>query len=281
VYFNNADSLIVAQQDIGLSEGRRIKLNTLKFQSRGGLEITGYFCCPITEKKIPCIVVASAGIHGSFFRKSTKSFDDFHLKWCWYLSQNNVATLYIDKRGSYGYGEGFQALNEIGGREVDDIAIGASKLLACDYIDPKGIYGYGTCRMSVTFILAELKYSLFKGLFLVSGVYDIKRQLASMEEKYRKELLGKYLFEDFPYEQRSPIYLTSSIKPGLPLLLVHGKDDGIVLAEQSVEFYQQLRQTHKKVQLVQLPELEHTRAASDPDMPSGKKILELLLDFVR
>lgn len=270
----------VVRKSIKLSENRGLDIGVLKFNSIDGLGITGYFCRPKTQKTAPCVVVASAGIHGSFFKNHTQTFDEFHLKWCWHLASNNIATLYIDKRGSYGYGDHFQSLNEIGGKEVDDIGIGVSALSNHD-LGISEIYGYGVCRMCIAFLLAEIKYKIFKALFLESGFYDIKKQLLMMDESYTKELVGQYSLQNFPYEQRSPIYLTKKIPTNLPLLLVHGRDDTIVPAKQSIDFYQKLNENgHKKAQL-QILQLQHKKVDSDPDTPSGKRVLKLLLDFIQ
>jgi hypothetical protein len=265
---------------IKFAKNRKLRIDVLKFRSIDNLEITGYFCRPKTQERVPCVVTASAGIHGSFFTKGTQEFDEFHLKWCWHLIKNNIAVLYIDKRGSYGYGEEFQRLNEIGGKEVDDVGIGASIIFFDSSNRINKIYGYGVSRMCLTFILAELKYKIFTGLFLQSGFYDIRRQMLIMETDYVKEQLGPYSLDNFPYQERSPIYFVEKIPSGFPILLVCGEDDLVVPSSQSINFYSRLHASnHRKIQLVQLP-LPHTKNASDPDTPSGERILKLLLDFI-
>lgn len=277
----NATPLIkVVQKDIEFSRNRKLGIDVLEFRSIDNLKITGYFCRPKAQERVPCVVIASAGIHGSFFEKGTQKFDEFHLKWCWHLLKNNIAVLYVDKRGSYGYGEDFQRLNEIGGKEVDDIGIGASIIFSDPSTGIKGIYGYGVSRMCLTFILAELKYKIFTGLFLQSGFYDIREQMLIMDAKYTKEQLGPYSLQNFPYQQRSPTYFTEKIPPDFLILLVYGEDDVIVPPSQSINFYLGLRESnHRKIQLVRLP-LLHAKEASDPDTPSGERILELLSEFI-
>lgn len=267
-------------KDIEFSGNRKLRIDVLEFRSIDDLKITGYFCRPKIQERVPCVVIASAGIHGSFFKKGTQEFDEFHLRWCWHLSKNNIAALYIDKRGSYGYGEEFQCLNEIGGKEVDDVGIGASIIFFDSSAGINRIYGYGVSRMCLTFILTELKYKIFTGLFLQSGFYDIRKQILIMNANYVKEQLGQYSLQNFPYQQRSPMYFAERIPSNFPILLACGEDDVIVPPSQSINFYLKLcENNHKKVQLVRLP-LLHTKDASDPDTPSGKRVLTLLSDFI-
>ncbi|MBN1325754.1 prolyl oligopeptidase family serine peptidase [Candidatus Falkowbacteria bacterium] len=270
--------------NIKFNNNRKLTINKYTFKSVDGLAIPAYFIYPKKniKQKIPCVVTCSAGIHGSFYFKESKNFDDFHLNWCWHLIKNNIAVLYIDKRGSYGYGTKFQNYNEVAGKEVDDIAYGVRILNDFNFIDKTRIYGLGISRTCNSFVLAELKYNLFNALFLISGFYNIKEQFKTTKQKHLKELLGKYNTNNFPYNKRSSILFVNKLKSDFPILLLHGKNDQTVFFNQSLDFYTKLiKSSHNHVKFIKYNNLPHTREASSTASSSGRRILKILLSFIK
>ena len=95
---------------------------------------------------------------------------------------------------------------------------------------------------------------------------------------FRQSIQGREI-DEIPHQQRSPINFVEKIQS--PVLLVHGRDDTIVLPESSIEFQRALKREGKDVEIKFYDEFAHLKAYSYPSHPIGKKYWEDCVDFLK
>jgi len=258
-------------------------MNIIWFRSSDGLEIPGHLSLAKNDNPAPAILMLSGGIHGSVYGRDGK-YDPLHVAITDYLNEKGFTTFIVDKRGSKGYGKPFLNHLDMCGKEVDDVVAGADCLKGLEGVVGERLAVHGTSRSATTAALAITRTKQFNAAILASGFYDLKEQYEYEREHRpdifpsRQSIQGREI-EEIPHQQRSPINFAERI--ACPVLLVHGRDDTIVLPKNSTEFQRVLEQQGKDVEVKFYDEFAHLKEYSYPSHPVGKRYWEDCVNFLK
>jgi len=259
-----------------------IKMNLVWFKGSDGLDIPGHLSLAQVDRPAPAVLMLSGGIHGSVYGNDGE-YDPLHVAIVDHLNKNGFSTFIVDKRGSKGYGEGYQSLLDMCGEEVNDVIAGSEYLNGLEHVIDGGLAIHGTSRSATTAALALTRTDDFNAAILASGFYNLKKQY-EYERKFRSDIFpsrqsiqGKEIYE-IPHWQRSPINFVNKVS--CPVLLVHGLDDTIVLPENSVDFLHSLRASGKDAEMISYDKFAHLKSYSYPSHSVGKIYWESCINFL-
>ncbi len=231
-----------------------------KFIAPDGLAIDGWLLMPPgfdPSRKYPLIMQAHGG-------------PNLQYGWCFYhemqiLAGHGYLVLYVNPRGSDGYGERFRraAIFDWGGKDFKDLMVALDQVVAKGYVD--------TTRMG----FAGGSYGGFMTNWVV-GHTD--RFAAAVSMRSVVNMVSFYTIPDVvflitsqvaappPWDnfeqlwERSPLRYVQNIKTPL-LLIQNGADSGCTVA-QAEEMFGALRLLRKPVELVIFPEEPHDLSRS-------------------
>ncbi len=234
----------------------RLVVQEVAWKSADGVEIQGLLWRPREVQALPALVVL---VHGGPTLAWTHSYaPSFGLAAA--LVAAGFSVLLPNPRGSAGRGAQFKAANlkDLGGRDFDDIVVGAEwcrqKLFPGAPV-PVGIVGhsyggYLSCWAAAT-------HRCFTAAIGISPVSDWVSELYASGGG---EWVSVFLESADPhpselYRSRSPI--THVDHHSLPTLLLHGEADSACPVGQGAEFYGALRRAGVSTELVVYPNEEH------------------------
>jgi len=284
---DNPMDLFIATPN-GLSERRLTRINAdllaerdlptiehLSFSGSDGVQVEGWIMKPcIGEAPYPTILYIHGGPHSGFGH--IFSFD-FHM-----LAGAGYAVLFINQRGSTGYGDGFSTkiIGDWGNLDYKDLMAGVDSAIARGIADPDrlgccGLSGGGnlTCWIvgQTDRFKAAVSENPVTNWVSMYGVGDIGPWFAPAE-------MGG-LPHEIPevYRRCSPI--TYAHRCTTPTLLVQGEHDYRCPAEQAEQFYAVLKASGCVVEMVRLPASFH--GGSIHGAPVVRRVQnEVLLDWM-
>ena len=258
-----------------LKEFELPSVERLLFLSTDGIQVEGWIMKPpVEEAPYPTVLYIHGGPHSGFGH--VYSFD-FQM-----LAGSGFAVLFINQRGSTGYGDEFASkiIGDWGNLDYKDLMSGVDYAIEKGIADPKRL---GCCGLSgggnlTTWIVGQT--DRFKAAVPENpvtnwvsfyGCSDIGPWFSV------RELGG--LPQDIPeiYRKCSPI--TYSHKCKTPTLLIQGEHDYRCPAEQSEQFYSVLKANGCVVEMLRLPNSSHTGAIRGP-LKSRKSQNEALLGWM-
>jgi dipeptidyl aminopeptidase/acylaminoacyl peptidase len=160
----------------------------------------------LTGTKLPLIVYAHGGVHGSVGANYVNIFRE--------LLRQGYAIIAPDYRGSIGYGREFWELIDYGGLEIEDVFAGRQFMLdAHDNIDPArvGIMGFSHGGL-ITLMNLYAHPKEFKVGYAGVPVSDLVARMGYHDQGYRDLFsapyhIGKSVREDIEeYRRRSPAW---------------------------------------------------------------------------
>ncbi len=215
------------------------------YKSKDGLGISAILYKPLgytPGKEYPAVL----WIHGGPEGQDTLGFDP----WGLYLAQHGYVVLNPNYRGSTGYGEKFRNLNveDSGGGEVEDVALGAQYLIAQGLADANRI-GIGGGSHGGTMVAYEVtkEPNIWHAAIELYGVVD---RAVFIERTNRPSAIRwTYKMGGTP-EQKPEVYRKADILPDVPkitapLLIMHGQDDPQVPPYESQLFTAALKKAGK------------------------------------
>lgn len=230
---------------------------TVRYKSKDGVEIAAILYKPVGYKpgvKYPAVL----WIHGGPEGQDTLGWD----AWALYLSQKGFIVLRPNYRGSSGYGEKFRNLNveDSGGGEVDDVALGAQYLIDQGLAGPARI-GIGGGSHGGTMVAYEVtkRPDVFHAAIELFGVVDratfLERTNHNSAIRWAAKMGG-------PPDQKPEVYRQANILPDVPkiktpLLIMHGEDDPQVPPYESQQFVSALKKAGKVHVYVTYPKELH------------------------
>lgn len=236
-----------------LSTWLQPKVEHLVFESVGGVSVEGWMLLPPQgQAPYPTILYNHGGPHLAF--GYIYSFD-FHM-----LAAAGYAVLFINYRGSTGYGDDFVTaiLEDLGNLDYQDLMTGLDIVITRGIADPDRL---GCCGLS---------YGGYLSCWIVGHTDRFKaavpeNPVTNWLSMYGTSDSGRWFAEaemgDAPYDvpevyaRCSPI--TYAHRCTTPTLLIQGEADYRCPAEQSEQFYTVLKANGCVVEMLRLPNSSH------------------------
>lgn len=226
----------------------------INYKARDGLQIEAVLTLPRDRpaKGLPVIMLP----HGGPWAQDTLTYD----YWAQFLASRGYVVIQPNFRGSTGYGSAFVRKGEgqMGLAMQDDITDGLVWAVKEGIADPKRACIVGASYGGYAAMWGIAKDpDLYRCAVSIAGVANLRREVnefgnSFMGGKYRDD--WKRMTPDFKVV--SPFNAVDRIK--VPLLLIHGKKDIIVDHAQSNSMFGRMRGAGKSVELVTLPEADHS-----------------------
>ncbi len=230
------------------------------FKASDGLEIPVYVTKPDNiTKPMPTIVLP----HGGPRAKDSPDFDDLSQ----FLATRGYVVIQPQFRGSTGNGYDFMmaGYGQWAGKMQSDVDEAFDWAVAQKWADPKRtcIVGasYGGYSALVGATLNPNKYtcaSSYGGVFDLAAMF-IAEEAQSGEDSasvaYWKEHIGASRYDTQKIHAISPIYSVSKIK--IPVQLIHGIEDSVVLIEQSRAMSKAMKKANIPHEYIEIPKEDH------------------------
>lgn len=226
----------------------------IKLEMRDGLIIEAYLTLPHNRKKgekLPAVIFP----HGGPISRDYGNFD----YWTQYFAAKGIAVLQPNFRGSSGYGHDFllQAVANYGQGMQDDLVDSTHWLIEQGIADPQRICIVGASYGGYAALTASFKTpELYQCAISFAGISDLKAQRNQHRYFVNREVAKKQYGEDSGMlEQNSAYYNVESID--IPILLVHGDKDRVVLPVQSSKLVSRLEDADKVFSYMELENGSH------------------------
>ncbi|MDT3424974.1 dipeptidyl aminopeptidase/acylaminoacyl peptidase [Paenibacillus forsythiae] len=228
----------------------------IQLPSRDGWELNGWIMKPAAVHeghKVPLIVEIHGGPHSMYSNTYYHEFQTHVAK--------GYALLFINPRGSLGYGQQFAnaVRGDNGGKDYEDIMDAVDYALdRYDCIDPDrlGVTGGSYGGFMTSWIIGHT--NRFKAAVAQRPITNWISQHGVSDEGYyliETQLKGSLQNVDELWK-RSPLAFADQIET--PLLLLHGEQDLRCPIEQSEQLFIALRRQRKTVRFVRFPESDHS-----------------------
>jgi dienelactone hydrolase len=244
-----------------------------RYKARDGLEIETFLTFPDGKeaKNLPVIVMP----HGGPRWRDHAGWD----AWGQFFADRGYLVIQPNFRGSTGYGVEFEraGLGEWGLKMQDDVDDALAWAVAQGYADPKracvvgGSYG-GYVAMRA----AQRNPEIYRCAISFAGVSSLPDMMRQDSQSYFGRS-GREYWKGQVDDLKSVSPINFPQQFGIPLLLVHGKEDQRVPVEHSRKMYAELQKAGKPVQYVEQPKGDH-HFTRDEDMHQFLLEAEKFLD---
>ncbi|MGB8952257.1 MAG: S9 family peptidase [Candidatus Aminicenantales bacterium] len=244
--------LVDVNSDV-LAEIKLGEMEELRFKSPDGLDLQGWLIKPAEfdpNKKYPLLL----WIHGGPWAMYSVAFN-----WDWQnFAASGYAVLYMNPRGSTGYGQEF--VNGIQysypGKDYDDLMAGVDAALAKGFIDKDNLFVCGGSGGGVLTAWIVGHTNRFRAAVSMRPVINWHSFVGTTDYHmwYRQ-------FKTFPWEDpteyalRSPLHYVANVTT--PTMVMTGEADLRTPISQSEEYYRALKMLKKETLLVRMPEEFH------------------------
>lgn len=226
-----------------------------RFRSFDGTEIQGWIMKPVDwqeDRKYPMVLNVHGGPHGMYGYSFNSSFQVF--------AARGYAVLYLNPRGSNGYGQKFSdgTLNEWGGGDYRDLMAGVDEALRRDpWIDRDrlGVTGGSYGGFMTNWIITQTPR--FKAAVSVASVSNL---ISFYSTSLYQDLIHAE-FGGFPWDNYELLWQWSPVRYArqaqTPTMFIHGEQDNDVHITQAEEMYMALRRRGVDTLLVRYPREGH------------------------
>jgi dipeptidyl aminopeptidase/acylaminoacyl peptidase len=246
---------ISAHNDALLRSFTLVEPEEINFKSFDGTNVQGWLMKPANfreTQRFPLILSVHGGPHGMFGYAFNPAFQVY--------AARGYAVLYLNPRGSSGYGQKFSdgTLREWGGGDYQDLMRGLDEVLRTrSWID--------TERLGVT----GGSYGGFMTNWIVTQTTRFKAAVASASVSNLISFYATSLYQDlvqaefggFPWDDYDLLWRWSPLRyikaAQTPLLLIHGEQDNDVHITQAEEMYMALKRRGVETVLVRYPREGH------------------------
>ena len=232
-----------------------IEPEEFRFKTSDGAEIQGWLMKPLgwrEDRKYPMILSIHGGPHGMYGYAFNPTFQVY--------AAQGYAVLYLNPRGSNGYGQKFSdgTLNEWGGGDYRDLMAGVDEALRrYSWLDRDrlGVTGGSYGGFMTNWIITQTPR--FKAAVSVASVSNL---ISFYSTSLYQDLIHAE-FGGFPWDNYELLWQWSPlryVKQALtPTLFIHGEQDNDVHITQAEEMYMALRRRGVETVLVRYPREGH------------------------
>ena len=239
-----------------LIRSRRLTLpEEINFPSFDGTQIQGWLMRPsgcASDRKCPLILSIHGGPHGMYGWSFNPAFQVYVAR--------GYAVLYLNPRGSSGYGQKFSdgTINEWGGGDYRDLMFGIDEVLRKNaWVDPErmGVTGGSYGGFMTNWIITQT--SRFRGAVAVASLSNlISFYSTSLYQDLIHAEFGGFPWDNFDLLwQWSPLRFVRQVQT--PTLFIHGENDNDVHITQAEEMYMALKRRGVETVLVRYPREGH------------------------
>jgi dipeptidyl aminopeptidase/acylaminoacyl peptidase len=253
LYLKNPVPLSDANPWLREEKIRLAKVEVIKWQNRDRQWIEGVLTLPVDYapgKKYPLILNPHGGPSGAV----TESFSSTSQ----FFAGNGFMILQPNFRGSSNYGQEFLNANRgyWGIRDYDDCMTGVDFCIEQGWADPDRLICYGWSYGGYMSFWIVTQTDRFKAVSPGAGLSNLYSMYSTTDiPHYLSWFFGTPWDFEEKYEKLSAIRFVKQVKS--PVLIMHGANDARVPPEQSVEFYQALRDLGKDVTFIRYPRERH------------------------
>ena len=251
---NPSEAKKLVDVNAGLLEGVKLAdVEEMWFPSADGWKVQGWLMKPANYepgKKYPLVLY----IHGGPWSLYTVAFN-----WDWQnFAANGYAVLYLNPRGSTGYGQEF--VNGIQfsypGKDYDDLMAGVDAAITKGFVDPDNLFVCGGSGGGVLTAWIVGHTNRFRAAVSMRPVIDWGSFVGITDGPNWYLQFHKYPWEDAEeYAVRSPLHYVANVTT--PTMVMTGESDLRTPIVQSEEFYRALKMLHKETLMVRMPEEFH------------------------
>jgi dipeptidyl aminopeptidase/acylaminoacyl peptidase len=213
---------------------------------------------PATTEPCPAVLKIHGGPHAAY---GNGFFHEFHL-----LAAEGYGVIYINPRGSQGYGQAFTAAtrHDWGGKDCADLMRGLDHVLSlCPWIDPGrlGVSGGSYGGFMTNWLVGHTRR--FRAAVTDRSISNAYSQWGTSDLAYMK---GFWEYPGEPWEcpefylERSPITYVRQIRT--PLLIIHSENDLRCPMEQAEQLFVALKKQGTPTLLVRFPNESHDLSRS-------------------
>jgi dipeptidyl aminopeptidase/acylaminoacyl peptidase len=244
--------LVDVNEDV-LANVKLGEVEELWFKSPDELDLQGWLIKPSEfepNKKYPMILY----IHGGPWAMYSVRFS-----WAWQnFSANGYAVLYMNPRGSTGYGQDF--VNGIQfsypGKDYDDLMAGVDAAIAKGFIDKDNLFVCGGSGGGVLTAWIVGHTDRFRAAVSMRPVINWHSFVGITDGSDWYRQFRKYPWEDpMEYAVRSPLHYVGNVTT--PTMVMTGEADLRTPIGQSEEYYRALKKLKKETLLVRMPDEYH------------------------
>jgi len=246
------NKLVDVNEDV-LANLKLGEVEELWFKSPDGLDLQGWLIKPAKfdpTKKYPMLL----WIHGGPWAMYSVRFN-----WAWQnFAAEGYAVLYMNPRGSTGYGQDF--VNGIQysypGKDLDDLMAGIDAAIARGFIDEQNLFVCGGSGGGVLTAWIVVHTDRFRAAVSMRPVINWHSFVGTTDGSSWYRQFQKYPWEDpMEYAKRSPLHYVANVKT--PTMVMTGEADLRTPMAQSEEYYRALKMLKKETLLVRMPEEYH------------------------
>ena len=246
---DNIKNLVDVNEDV-LANVKLGKVEELWFRSPDGLDLQGWLIKPAEfeqNKQYPMILY----IHGGPWAMYTVRFS-----WAWQnFAANGYAVLYMNPRGSTGYGQDF--VNGIQfsypGKDYDDLMAGVDQALVKGFIDEDNMFVCGGSGGGVLTAWIVGHTDRFRAAVSMRPVINWHSFVGTTDGAGWYRQFRKYPWEDpMEFAVRSPLHYVGKVTT--PTMVMTGEADLRTPMGQSEEYYRALKKLKKETLLVRMPD---------------------------
>jgi dipeptidyl aminopeptidase/acylaminoacyl peptidase len=244
--------LVDVNEDI-LADVKLGEVEEMWFKSPDGLDLQGWLIKPpefVPDKKYPLLL----WIHGGPWAMYAVRFN-----WEWQnFAANGYAVLYMNPRGSTGYGQDF--VNGIQfsypGKDRDDLLAAVDAAIAKGFIDEKNLFVCGGSGGGVLTAWLVGHTDRFTAAVSMRPVINWHSFVGTTDGHSWYQQFKKYPWEDpVEYAVRSPLHYVKNVTT--PTMVMTGEADLRTPISQSEEYYRALKTLKKETLLVRMPDEYH------------------------
>lgn len=202
------------------------------------------------NKKYPMVLYIHGGPWSMYSVAFNWAFQNF--------AANGYAVLYVNPRGSTGYGQDFVSGIQYSypGKDYDDLMASVDAAIAKGYIDDRNLFVCGGSGGGVltAWIVGHTKR--FRAAVSMRPVIDWHSFVGNTDGPSWYNQFKKFPWEDpMEYAVRSPLHYVGNVTT--PTMVMTGEADLRTPITQSEEFYRALKMLKKETLLVRMPEEFH------------------------